>query len=103
MSFCFVFKQKSAYEMLIGDWSSDVCSSDLLALRRHRDSRDNLFACEYRVRHRDGGWRWMLDRAVSRRDANGRVERIVGSVSDITDRKSMEIQQHGNAWGRDRG
>src|SRR3546814_4498763 len=25
----FVFKQKSAYEMRIGDWSSDVCSSDL--------------------------------------------------------------------------
>src|SRR3546814_9751437 len=26
--FCF-FKQKSAYEMRISDWSSDVCSSDL--------------------------------------------------------------------------
>src|SRR3546814_16509511 len=26
--FCF-FKQKTAYEMLISDWSSDVCSSDL--------------------------------------------------------------------------
>src|SRR3546814_2850695 len=25
------FKQKTAYEMLISDWSSDVCSSDLLA------------------------------------------------------------------------
>src|SRR3546814_14745233 len=27
----FFFKQKTAYEMLISDWSSDVCSSDLLA------------------------------------------------------------------------
>src|SRR6184192_4600355 len=27
----FFFKQKTAYEMSIGDWSSDVCSSDLLA------------------------------------------------------------------------
>src|SRR3546814_599809 len=27
-SFCF-FKQKTAYEMRISDWSSDVCSSDL--------------------------------------------------------------------------
>src|SRR3546814_9274769 len=28
---CFVFfKQKTAYEMRISDWSSDVCSSDLL-------------------------------------------------------------------------
>src|SRR3546814_6945434 len=42
--FFFVFKQKTAYEMRISDWSSDVCSSDLLpaifgrveASRRHR-------------------------------------------------------------------
>src|SRR3546814_1952367 len=29
----FFFKQKTAYEMRISDWSSDVCSSDLAALR----------------------------------------------------------------------
>src|SRR3546814_19528728 len=29
-SFFFFFKQKTAYEMRISDWSSDVCSSDLL-------------------------------------------------------------------------
>src|SRR3546814_10460724 len=28
-SFLFFFKQKTAYEMRISDWSSDVCSSDL--------------------------------------------------------------------------
>src|SRR3546814_6001904 len=28
--FVFCFKQKTAYEMRISDWSSDVCSSDLL-------------------------------------------------------------------------
>src|SRR3546814_1223705 len=42
----FFFKQKTAYEMRISDWSSDVCSSDLILglgmveratrLRRHR-------------------------------------------------------------------
>src|SRR3546814_2955083 len=26
---CFILKQKTAYEMRISDWSSDVCSSDL--------------------------------------------------------------------------
>src|SRR3546814_2608334 len=31
MCFCF-FKQKTAYEMRISDWSSDVCSSDLLEI-----------------------------------------------------------------------
>src|SRR3546814_6675811 len=30
----FYFKQKTAYEMRISDWSSDVCSSDLTAGRR---------------------------------------------------------------------
>src|SRR3546814_4191007 len=29
----FFFKQKTAYEMRISDWSSDVCSSDLQLLR----------------------------------------------------------------------
>src|SRR3546814_5894758 len=35
--FCFFFKQKTAYEMRISDWSSDVCSSDLCG----REDRDN--------------------------------------------------------------
>src|SRR3546814_4420013 len=30
----FFFKQKTAYEMRISDWSSDVCSSDLMPLFR---------------------------------------------------------------------
>src|SRR3546814_4641247 len=30
--FIFFFKQKTAYEMRISDWSSDVCSSDLVVL-----------------------------------------------------------------------
>src|SRR3546814_3162258 len=37
LSFLFVFfffKQKTAYEMRISDWSSDVCSSDLLRAER---------------------------------------------------------------------
>src|SRR3546814_1912824 len=38
LEWCFVFsffffKQKTAYEMRISDWSSDVCSSDLFLLR----------------------------------------------------------------------
>src|SRR3546814_14637707 len=36
----FVFKQKTAYEMRISDWSSDVCSSDLVAAS---DRRERLF------------------------------------------------------------
>src|SRR3546814_9041782 len=34
----FFFKQKTAYEMRISDWSSDVCSSDLDRLMHHQAS-----------------------------------------------------------------
>src|SRR3546814_7887611 len=39
---CFVFfffKQKTAYEMRISDWSSDVCSSDLCGRARFGEGR----------------------------------------------------------------
>src|SRR3546814_13553610 len=39
MTLCFFFKQKTAYEMRISDWSSDVCSSDLDALAADIDQR----------------------------------------------------------------
>src|SRR3546814_1402231 len=35
----FFFKQKTAYEMRISDWSSDVCSSDLRKIRPRRCRR----------------------------------------------------------------
>src|SRR3546814_1249803 len=38
----FFFKQKTAYEMRISDWSSDVCSSDLVASYLIEMGRDTL-------------------------------------------------------------
>ena len=40
----YFFKQKTAYEMRISDWSSDVCSSDLLSLAGME--QQNLFVSE---------------------------------------------------------
>src|SRR3546814_1446706 len=40
--FFFFFKQKTAYEMRISDWSSDVCSSDLTKTKRYTVSEDNV-------------------------------------------------------------
>src|SRR3546814_8955703 len=39
VSCCFLFKRTTAYEVRISDWSSDVCSSDLVAFARNRWSR----------------------------------------------------------------
>src|SRR3546814_2965652 len=56
MLFClFFFKQKTAYEMRISDWSSDVCSSDLIDIiadgQRH-DARLAGLCGRRRARHR---------------------------------------------------
>src|SRR3546814_6352681 len=51
--FFFFFKQKTAYEMRISDWSSDVCSSDLLRLIGY-GRRDALA-------HRLTAWEGVLD------------------------------------------
>src|SRR3546814_9526678 len=40
--FFFFFKQKTAYEMRISDWSSDVCSSDLAVPAHEVSSREDL-------------------------------------------------------------
>src|SRR3546814_445478 len=44
MLFFFFFKQKTAYEMRISDWSSDVCSSDLRSLIQEKPYGDRNWA-----------------------------------------------------------
>src|SRR3546814_350084 len=57
----FFFKQKTAYEMRISDWSSDVCSSDLLV--RRTDSSGNGIAFAY-----DGGRLTLIRDAASQQE-----------------------------------
>src|SRR3546814_6521846 len=47
----FFFKQKTAYEMRISDWSSDVCSSDLPWQKGHRHHQGHDQDQERLVRH----------------------------------------------------
>src|SRR3546814_5128354 len=43
----FFFEQKTAYEMLISDWSSDVCSSDLMCIEGQRKNFEvHRLVCE---------------------------------------------------------
>src|SRR3546814_16086565 len=62
--FVFFFKQKTAYEMRISDWSSDVCSSDL------------AYDAKYGIRDYRGGGRSSA-RETAARVAAGGVARLV--------------------------
>lgn len=45
---------------------------------------------EFRMRHRDGSWRWMVARANAELDENHQVVKIVGAMLDITQQKQAE-------------
>lgn len=48
---------------------------------------------EYRMRHKDGDWRWLhTDGTIFKRDAKGQVELVLNVSLDITDRKRAEQQ-----------
>ena len=46
----------------------------------------------HRCQHEDGGWRWLLARGLAVRDDSGRVVRVAGSITDVTDQKRFEEQ-----------
>lgn len=48
------------------------------------------FAEEYRLRHADGGWRWVMDAATPRHDSDRTFLGHIGSIVDITGRKMEE-------------
>src|SRR3546814_1500455 len=101
----FFFKQKTAYEMRISDWSSDVCSSDLLHRRtgtRRRSlrpaggrtaapARDAALRRRLRRAHRDPA-RFLRRDAARRRSAglHGQTD-----VNDTPDFRSTDfLREH---------
>ncbi|NJR61926.1 MAG: PAS domain S-box protein [Cyanobacteria bacterium CRU_2_1] len=75
-------------------WSNLTHPDDLdrvmTALRAYLDRQIPTYMIEYRLRSKDGSYRWVLSRAQALWDEDGSPLRIVGSRSDITDRKNAE-------------
>jgi PAS domain S-box-containing protein len=72
-------------------WNSRVHPEDLprveASVLNVIEGRKELYEAEYRLRHKNGSWRWVLDRGrAPERDASGRATRMVGFLVDITDR-----------------
>ncbi len=60
------------------------------AIDAHLHGETPQLSSEFRMRCKDGSWRWILARAQCVRDADGRPLRMAGSHTDIDDRKRAE-------------
>ncbi len=79
----------------IGFWESIVHPDDMPrakeVLNAHFDGHTPYYECENRLRTKSGEYRWNLDRGrVVARDAEGKPLRMVGTDTDITERKQAE-------------
>jgi len=75
-------------------WTSRLHPEDkerTLALHRAFETGSAAsYETEFRLRHKDGGYRWFASRGVRVTDASGATTKITGTYLDITDRKEAE-------------
>ena len=76
------------------EWESrvhpDNLAPTLAKLRAFIDEPDAAYAVEFRLRHKDGSYRWIFTQAKISRDAAGKPLRMMGCHIDITERKQVE-------------
>ena len=79
----------------LDDWLQRIHPDDQLAFRNalngHLAGTTSKLEVEYRIRERNGRYRWMLCRALAIRDDEGNACRIAGSQTDITGRKQADF------------
>lgn len=76
------------------EWKGRIHPDDLPNVLQGLDNlfklNDSQIELEFRLRHQDGSYRWMMTKAWSVPDATGKVVRIRGVQIDITRRKGIE-------------
>jgi diguanylate cyclase (GGDEF)-like protein/PAS domain S-box-containing protein len=80
----------------LDEWHARIHVDDIERVRSeiaaHLRSETPHLESEYRIRHRDGGYRWVLCRGLAVRGKDGKAYRMAGSQTDITQRKQAEQQ-----------
>lgn len=79
----------------VSSWAQIVHPDDrpyvMEVLQPHLDGQTPAYETEHRCRTKDGQWKWILDRGkVIVRDKAGKPLRMVGTHTDVTERKQLE-------------
>src|SRR3546814_3677355 len=91
----FFFKQKTAYELRISDWSSDVCSSDLRVTPPERLNFDHDVDAFRNGRHASLDL-WLNERALASEGASARTYVVCGA-----DRPSQVVRSEERRVGKE--
>lgn len=60
-------------------------------LQKHFNQETDFYECEVRMKHKNGGWIWVMDRGmVVERDVQGKPLRMIGTRIDISRQKQIE-------------
>jgi PAS domain S-box-containing protein len=85
--------ERSAFIPTYDAWIAQVHPDDAdwvhRTTQRHLDTREP-YDIEVRVKVKDGSYRWFRDRGQAVWDSTGRPVRMVGSISDVTERRNSE-------------
>jgi two-component system cell cycle sensor histidine kinase/response regulator CckA len=83
----------SGFESLKALFHPDDLGAVLSKIDDFLQGRREAYSFEFRMRTKEGQWRWVLSRGKAvEHDARGRVKRIVGTHTDISERRWMEEQ-----------
>ena len=82
----------------LDEWDSRIHPDDRARVReevrRHFEGRSAIYICEYRMRCKDGAYKWVLGRGRAIcRTPEGAPLRVIGTITDVTDRKKGEEER----------
>lgn len=78
------------------EWTKRIHPDDidetLATLQEHINSHTKYYEGVHRLKHKDGHWVWILDRAKALYDCNNKAIRMIGTHTDITQQKAQSLK-----------
>jgi len=80
----------------LSEWTKRVHPDDLehaiIAAKQHLNKETSVYQSTHRIRHKNGYYIWVLDRGIAIWNAEGKAIRMVGTHTDLTPLKHIELE-----------
>lgn len=81
-------------ENSLKEWEDRLASNDRERIseiiKEHLEGKIPFYSIDYKMRHKDGNYRWFTERGLAMKDENGKPYRVVGTFTDITSYKDTQ-------------